>query len=32
MTQKIFTILGATGHIGHIIAEDLLKEGIASEL
>lgn len=27
MTQKIFTILGATGHIGHIIAEDLLKRG-----
>ncbi|MCE5318162.1 MAG: NAD(P)H-binding protein [Parachlamydia sp.] len=27
MTQKIFTILGATGHIGHVIAEDLLKRG-----
>lgn len=27
MTQKIFAILGATGHIGHIIVEDLLKRG-----
>lgn len=27
MTQKILSILGATGHIGHIIAEDFLKRG-----
>lgn len=27
MTQRIFIVLGATGHVGHIIAEDLLKRG-----
>ncbi len=25
--QKIYTILGATGHIGHLIVEDLLRRG-----
>src|SRR5689334_12847098 len=27
MRQKIFAIMGATGHIGHVIVEDLLKRG-----
>ena len=27
MTQKIFTIMGATGHAGHVIVDDLLKRG-----
>jgi putative NADH-flavin reductase len=27
MTQKIFAVMGATGHIGHVIVEDLLKRG-----
>ncbi len=27
MSQKIFAIMGATGHVGHVIVEDLLKRG-----
>ncbi len=27
MTKKIIAVMGGTGHIGHIIAEDLLKRG-----
>ncbi|HVZ79378.1 MAG TPA: NmrA family NAD(P)-binding protein [bacterium] len=27
MSQKTFTIMGATGHIGHVLSEELLKKG-----
>lgn len=27
MKQKTFAVMGATGHIGHIVVEDLLKRG-----
>lgn len=27
MHQKIFAVMGATGHIGHVIVDDLLKRG-----
>lgn len=27
MTKKTFAVMGATGHIGHSVAEDLLKRG-----
>jgi len=27
MRQKIFGVMGATGHIGHVVVEDLLKRG-----
>lgn len=27
MSKKIFAIMGATGQIGHVVADDLLKRG-----
>lgn len=27
MTQKIFTVMGATGQIGHVVVDDLLRRG-----
>lgn len=27
MSKKVFTVMGATGHIGHVLTEELLKKG-----